>query len=163
MLMKLVRDEPEATSAILAVGSLMAGCARTTLGGWQAQISIDAGAFEPDPWLWPCAAPSDRRLVYALYTTNPCGDGWQGRPKRFLTTVLARNLLQRRRFPVPKAIKTTPLAMLDSYWHPLATSSELWTGLHPSLVLELNPYNYVLNPPAELQQWVLVYPWRTHD
>ena len=44
--------------------------------------------------------------------------------------------------------------MLDSYWHPLATSSELWTGLHPSLVLELNPFNYVLNPPAELQQWV---------
>ena len=40
--------------------------------------------------------------------------------------------------------------MLDSYWHPLATSSDL----HPSLVLELDPFNYVLHPPLELQQWV---------
>ena len=95
VLMGLARADPEATSAILAVGSLMAGCARTTLGGWQAQISIDTGAFEPDPWLWPYAAQSSKPLIWALWTTNPVGDGWQGQPKRFLTTVLVKKALER--------------------------------------------------------------------
>ena len=153
-LMSLARADSEATSAIVAVGSLMASCARTTLGGWRSQISIDTDGFEPDPWRWPYAAQSTRPLVWALWTTNPVGDGWQGKPKRFLTAVLVKDVLGRGHLPIPKALKTAPLAPLDSYWHPLATPPERRAGLHHSLVLEMNPFNYVLNPPLELQQWV---------
>ena len=62
-------------------------------------------------------------------------------------------VIERRYFPVPKALKQSPLAPLESYWHPLASSSESWHGLHPSIILQMNPYNYVLNPPHELLQW----------
>ena len=76
--MELVRGDHEATSTILAVGNLVASCAKTAVGGWRAQLSIDTRAFEPDPWLWPYAAQSTKPLVWALWTTNPIGDGWQG-------------------------------------------------------------------------------------
>jgi len=153
-LMSLIEGDPEATSAILAVGSLMASCARMTVGGWAVQITVDTDAFEHDPWFWSCAAQSARPLVWALWTTSPVGGGWQGKTKRFLSAALVKDVLERRHFPIPNALKTSPLAPLESYWHPLATSSELWRGLHNSFILQLNPYNYVLNPPNELQQWV---------
>ena len=93
-LRKLASDEAEATAAIAAAGQLVASCARMDKWGWEGQAKVKAEGFEPDPWLWPYAPQSARPLVWALWTTIPAGNGWQGKPKRFLSAASVLNVLK---------------------------------------------------------------------
>ena len=149
----LVLAEPAASAAIYAVGRLVASSARLAKGRWDAQVAVQADGFEPNPWLWHYMRQRERPFVWALWTTLPLGDNWQGVPKRFLSATLVNNVLERGVFPVPKGLKRAPLAPLEQYPHPLHTPDELMDGLHPSLQVQLNRFNHLCCPPKELQTW----------
>ena len=153
-LRSLAMADPEATSAILAVGKLIASCAKIAACGWESQFRFEADGFEVDPWRWVHASQRSRPMVYALWTTLPLGDRWQGKPKRFFSATLVNDLLQRRHFPVPGDLKASPVAPLEQYWNPGASSAEHLSGLDPSLLRIISPENYVCCPPNELQAWM---------
>ena len=146
--------DPEATSAILAVGKLIASCAKIAACGWESQFTFETDGFEVDPWRWAYTSQRSQPMVYALWTTLPLGAQWQGKPKRFLSTTSVNHLLQRRYLPVPGDLKASPVAPLEQYWNPGASSAEHLSGLDPSLLRIVSPENYVCCPPNELQAWM---------
>ena len=103
-LRSLAVADPDATSAILAVGQLIVSCAKIAACGWESQFACEASGFEVDPWRWPPASQRSRPMVYALWTTLPLGDGWQGKPKRFLTATLVKKGARTSIFPGAKRL-----------------------------------------------------------
>ena len=141
-LRELAAGDAAATAAIAAAGQLVATCARMEKWRWEAQATVKAEGFEPDPWLWSYAPQSVRPLVWALWTTIPAGNSWHGRPKRFLSATSVMKVLERGVFPVPQDLKSSPLAPIMAYRHPLYSESLF------------NPYRYTCHPPSTLQAWV---------
>ena len=141
-LRELAAGDAEATAAIAAAGQLVATCASMEKWRWEAQARVKAEGFEPDPWLWSYAPQSARPLVWSLWTTLPAGGNWEGKPKRFLSATSVMKVLERGAFSVPKDLKSSPLAPIVAYRHPLYSESMF------------NPFRYTCHPPGELQAWV---------
>ena len=62
-LRSLAVADPDATSAILAVGQLIVNCAKIAACGWESQFAFEASGFEMDPWRWPPASQRSRPMV----------------------------------------------------------------------------------------------------